>query len=94
MSSFPSAALFPSLSPVYGHASLEVGLVGDEGVLGVPVTLGVNVSPLQALVQLSGTALRISAATFRRELESSPALRRGMNRYIYVLMAQRSQVAA
>jgi hypothetical protein len=82
------------LIPVDGRASLETELVGNEGMLGVPLALGVNFSPLQALVQGSGAALRLSAAAFRRELEASPALRRGMNRYVYVLMAQLAQAAA
>jgi CRP-like cAMP-binding protein len=91
---FPVHGFISLLIPVDGRASLETELVGNEGMLGVPLALGVNFSPLQALVQGSGAALRLSAAAFRRELEASPALRRGMNRYVYVLMAQLAQAAA
>jgi len=91
---FPVDGFISLLIPVDGRASLETELVGNEGMLGVPLALGVNFSPLQALVQGSGAALRLSAAAFRRELEASPALRRGMNRYVYVLMAQLAQAAA
>jgi CRP-like cAMP-binding protein len=91
---FPLDGFISLLIPVDGHPNLESALVGNEGMLGVPVALGVSVSPLQAMVQGSGTALRMSAAAFRRELESSPALRRDTHRYIYVLIAQLAQSAA
>jgi len=91
---FPLDGFISLLIPVHGHAHLEVELVGNEGMLGVPLVLGVNVSPLQGLVQGSGGALRMSAKTFRREFASSPALQKVLNRYIYVLMAQLAQSAA
>ena len=91
---FPVEGYISLLMPVNGHANLEVELVGSEGMLGVPIVLGVNASPLQALVQGSGAALRMSAAAFRLELASSPALRREMHRYIYVLLVQLAQAAA
>ena len=91
---FPASGFISLVSPVDGRASLEVELVGNEGMVGVPLVLGVDVSPLRALVQGSGAALRMSAASFRRELKFSPALRRGLNRYIYVLLAQLAQTAA
>lgn len=91
---FPADGFISLLSPVDDHASLEVELVGNEGMVGVPIALGVDVSPLRAMVQGSGTALRIDAASFRRELEFSLALRHELNRYIYVLLAQLAQTAA
>jgi CRP-like cAMP-binding protein len=91
---FPVAGMISLLIPVNGRGNLEVGLVGTEGFFGIPTVLGVEVSPLQGLVQGSGAALRISASLFRRELGSSRALRRTMNRYAYVLMAQLAETPA
>jgi len=62
--------------------------------VGVPLLLGVGVSRLTHIVQGSGSALRVSAAAFRRELAHSPALRRRLNRYAYVKMHQLAQTAA
>jgi CRP-like cAMP-binding protein len=80
--------------PIDGRASLAVGLVGDEGMLGASLILGVDASPMKALVQISGAALRMAAASFRRELEQSLALQRLLKRYFYVLRGQLAQTAA
>jgi CRP-like cAMP-binding protein len=69
-------------------------MVGREGMLGAHLALGYPVAPLQALVQGSGTAWRVGTKPFRLELARSPALQRGLNRYIYVLMAQLAGAAA
>jgi CRP-like cAMP-binding protein len=91
---FPTGSFISLVMPVDASASLEVGLVGDEGMFGVPLALGVNVSPVRAVVQGAGSALRMDAATFRRELGRSPALRRGMARYVFVHLSQLAQTAA
>jgi CRP-like cAMP-binding protein len=90
---FPADSFISLMRPVDGSASL-VELVGSEGMLGVPVVLDVHDSPLRALVQGSGTALRINAGLFRIEFEFSLALRRELHRYVYVLLDQLSQTAA
>ncbi|MEO6983832.1 MAG: Crp/Fnr family transcriptional regulator [Paralcaligenes sp.] len=90
---FPTSSFISLLTPTEHSPRLEVGLVGDEGVLGASLVLGVDQMPLQALVQGSGTALRITAAAFRRELGQSLALQQKLKRYIYVTMTQLAQSA-
>src|SRR6185312_12409852 len=67
---------------------------GTEGMLGASLLLGINAAPLRALVQGAGSALRMDAAQFCRELERRAALEEEMKRYLYVLMCQLAQMAA
>ena len=91
---FPTDSFISLVAPVDGYAGLEVGMVGREGMFGVSLMLGVDVSPLHALVQGAGPALRMDAGRFRRQLAGSLALRQGLNRYVYVLISQLAQTAA
>lgn len=91
---FPTESFISMITPTDCCASLEVGLVGSEGMLGISLILGVNVAPLRALVQGSGPALRLDAAQFCGALEQSPALQRELNCYLYVMMSQLAQTAA
>jgi len=91
---FPTESVISLITPIDNHASLEAGLVGDEGMLGISLLLGVNASPLRAVVQGRGPALRMNAAPFRRELEQSLALQRVLKRYLYVVMSQIAQTTA
>jgi CRP-like cAMP-binding protein len=91
---FPCDSLISLLMPVEGHMALEVGLVGREGMLGIPVVLGMNDSPVLALVQGTGAAWRVPAARFRGELGGSRPLHEEVNRYIYDRMIQITQIAA
>lgn len=90
---FPLTGFVSLVAEVLDHPPLEMGLIGNEGLLGATVVLGVSAVPLRGIVQGAGTALRIDVRQFRSLLESSPALRRSLNRYLYVLMAQLSQTA-
>jgi len=90
---FPTGSFISLIMPIDGSASLEVGMVGDEGMFGVPLALDVDMSPVRAVVQGEGPALRMDASRFRRELARSPGLRREMDLYVYVRMAQLAQTA-
>jgi CRP-like cAMP-binding protein len=91
---FPARSVVSLLTLVDGHNALEVGLVGDEGMVGIPLALGVSVSPVRALVQGAGPALRMTTARFHKAFEASPALRRSLHRYTHALLAQVTQTAA
>jgi CRP-like cAMP-binding protein len=91
---FPTRGFISLVAMVDGSPGVEVGMVGREGMLGAQLVLGVVTAPLHALVQGSGTSLRIATVPFKRELARSPALRRVLNRYLYVLMAQQATSAA
>jgi CRP-like cAMP-binding protein len=91
---FPIDCLVSLLTAVDEHQLLEVGMVGNEGMVGMPMVLGIGVSAVRALVQGKGTALRMTAARFRAEFKTNQALQRALFRYTHLLMAQVSQTAA
>jgi len=91
---FPIDCLISLLTGVDKRRSLEVGMVGNEGMAGMPFILGVGVSGVRALVQGQGTALRMAAAPFRIEFARNGPLQEALYRYTYALMAQISQTAA
>jgi CRP-like cAMP-binding protein len=91
---FPIDSFISLIKPIGANRQLEVGLIGDEGVLGVSVALGVDEAPLRASVQGAGLAWRLDAAHVRRELEFCPDLERSLKRYVYVLLGQLAQAAA
>ena len=90
---FPTGSFISLIMPIDESASLEVGMVGDEGMFGTPLALDVDTSPVRAVVQGEGPALRMDATRFRRELARGPALRREIDLYVYVRMAQLAQNA-
>jgi CRP-like cAMP-binding protein len=91
---FPLTGFISLVAIVKHHPPLEIGLIGNEGMLGATVALGVTGARLRGIVQGTGTALRMSAAQLRRELRGNPALRRTLKHYLFVLLAQQSRTIA
>jgi len=91
---FPISGVVSLLAQADGNSQVEVGMVGNEGMVGIFIMFGVDFSSLQCQVQGSGAAWRMDALSFRRELELSFALKLKMNRYLYVMTSQLAQTAA
>jgi CRP-like cAMP-binding protein len=90
---FPLSSAISLIAPMGGARAVEVSLAGDEGLFGAPVALGVDVSRVRAVVQGAGSALRMSASHFRRDLDRYPRLRESVHLYIDVMMTQLVQAA-
>jgi CRP-like cAMP-binding protein len=82
------------LTAVDKRRTLEVGMVGNEGMAGMPIVLGIDVSGVRALVQGGGHALCVGSTRFRTEFERNQPLQQALFRYTHALMAQISQTAA
>ncbi len=91
---FPTGCFISLLLPMGAESRLEVARVGNEGIQGVGVALGVPVSSVIARVQVAGSAWRMGAAAFRRELELVPALRSCVDRYVFLMLTQIMQSSA
>jgi CRP-like cAMP-binding protein len=75
-------------------ASAEVGTIGNEGLVGLPICLGDRDAPSSVYVQVPGTALQMEARLFRGELARNPALNLIMLRYAHAFFNQVAQSAA
>lgn len=91
---FPNESVVCLLTLGDQHQFLGVGLVGREGVVGIPLALEIRISPVRALVQGTGTAMRMKATPFLKELRQSQALQQELHRYTYSMMVQITQTAA
>lgn len=90
---FPVSGYVSMLAEVAGHPGLEVGLVGREGMIGASLSLGVDRSPLLAMVQGAGSARRMSSADFLLELAQNKKLQSQVGRYLYINMVQLASTA-
>jgi CRP-like cAMP-binding protein len=75
-------------------ASAEVGTIGNEGMVGLPICLGDRDSPSSVYVQVPGMGLQMDAGIFRRELDQNPTLNLVMLRYAHAFFNQVAQSAA
>lgn len=74
--------------------TVEAGIVGSEGIVGIPALAGLSRSPLQEIAQISGNGLRMSAAVLQEFLSSLPQLHRKLELYAVILGLQMAQTAA
>src|SRR5687768_2492976 len=91
---FPNDSIISLISEISETSWLEVGMVGDEGMAGLAVFMGVSLSPTRAVVQGSGTAMKMSSAAVRVEANRLGSLHHLLHRYSHSLLTQVSQSAA
>ncbi|MGZ5810288.1 MAG: Crp/Fnr family transcriptional regulator [Rhizomicrobium sp.] len=91
---FPVEGVASLVLTMENGASAEVGTIGSEGFVGIPICLGDHAAPSTVYVQVPGTALRLDARVFRAELERSPAMNLIMLRYVHAFFNQVAQSAA
>ncbi len=90
---FPESGIISLLAVIGKDSTIEVGIVGSEGMAGLALFLGVKTSSNRAVVQGAGYAMRMSAADFLFESGSRDEFGRALRRFSYSLMTQISQSA-
>jgi CRP-like cAMP-binding protein len=88
---FPVGAAISVLAHGAEREVVEISIVGNEGVVGLPAFLGGGSSPTTALVQLGGPAYRMPVAVFRREVEREPAFRQRVQHYAQAYLTNAGQ---
>ena len=91
---FINSGLASFLNVMADGKSVEVGLTGKEGFVGLPLLAGFSTSPSRALMQVDGSAFRISAVDMQDALKICPSLDRSLQRFSQLLAMQAMQVAA
>ena len=92
---FPCTAVFSMLCTMEDGNTAEVGPVGREGVVGLNIFFGANVTPTRLIVHVAGSALRVDAELFRRESRSlRGSMPRLLLRYTQMLIAMTGQTSA
>lgn len=77
-----------------GGSTVEVGIIGMDGVVGIPILLGAGGAPGRTFVQIAGSGFRIKAGALKEEFERSGELRRHIHRYMQGFLVQSAQTAA
>jgi len=91
---FPLSGFISLIATLPSHPGLEVGMVGREGMLGVHLALGNANSPLRAIVQGQGAALRITSAKFMTVLTQCPIFHTLLQRYVQLMLVQLARSCA
>jgi len=91
---FPQQCVISLVAPIDGEKGVEVAIVGNEGMAGLSVFLGVDTASIQAVIQIPDAAKRLTVAAFRRALARGTAMRRLMLRYSDAMLSQLAQCSA
>ena len=91
---FINSGLASVLNVLQDGKSVEVGLTGCEGVVGVPIVVGFKTSPTRVVMQIEGSGYRMPAKDLQAALKASPLLEKSLLKYSQELALQAGQIAA
>lgn len=91
---FCNTGLISILSVLSDGKSVEVGLVGKEGLVGLPLIAGFRTSATRAIVQIEGTALRVDSDALSVILRQCPHFERKLQQFSQIMTMQATQIAA
>lgn len=90
---FLTSGMVSLLAATSDDSTVQVAMIGSEGAVGLPVLLGINMMPYRVVMQLTGTALRISSAALCAEFVRNRLLHDAILRYLHMLITQITQSA-
>ncbi len=91
---FPEKAMVSIVATMEDGSTAEVGIVSSEGMIGIPVILGNNITTTTSFVQISGTAIQINADVVRAEFNRGGAIQTLLLSYIQTIYSELAQAAA
>jgi CRP-like cAMP-binding protein len=91
---FPLSGVVSLVLELKNAVGVEIGTVGNEGMIGVPLFLGAERSPIRAFCQVAGQGLRMRGDAFRRALVENPELEDVVRRYAHAMLNQASRSTA
>jgi CRP-like cAMP-binding protein len=91
---FINSGLASVLNVLQDGKSVEVGLTGCEGVVGVPIVVGFKTSPTRVVMQIAGSGYRMPAKDLQAALKASSVLEKSLLKYSQELALQAGQIAA
>jgi CRP-like cAMP-binding protein len=91
---FPNSGIVSFVTSMQNRSTIEIGMVGSEGIVGLPVFLGTDTASSRAIVRSAGTAVCLEANALRKELGACGSLARLLHPYTDALLTQISQLSA
>jgi CRP-like cAMP-binding protein len=91
---FPLSGMICLLATTEDGRTIEIGMIGNEGMSGIPIILKTSIAPYQIMVQLAANAARIRADKLREEFSRGGQLQDMLLRYAHTLLTQIAQSAA
>lgn len=91
---FPTGALISLVSLMEDGKAVEAGVIGCEGMAGLPIVLGAGTTPMRSVVQIEGDAYKAKADLVKAEFDKGGTLQKALHRYMHALFIAFSQSAA